>query len=182
MTLPTLVNETNIRQMLNAAYGTPPGIFIEVGVYKGGTAWYLAELAKAQNRKIMLFDTFEGIPFADPLKGDKHVVGDFKDTSYEEVRDAIPYATVIKGVFPDCVPKMADGFRVEPDVAFVHLDVDQYQSYIDCATFLAQYMVPGGIMWFDDCDHLAGAKRAVSEVFGDRIQISSVNNKHFVQF
>lgn len=180
--LPSLVNRDNIAQMLAAAASTPPGMFIEVGVYRGGTAWHLAKLAEEQRRRIMLFDTFTGIPFADPSKGDTHVVGDFADTSFEAVRNAIPYAAVVKGVFPDCVPPQPVGMKAVPDVAFAHLDVDQYQSYIDCCSYLAQWMVPGGIMWFDDCDHLAGAKRAVQEVFGDRICLSSQNNKHYVVF
>ena len=181
--LPSLVNRDNIAQLLAAAASTPlGGMFVEVGVYKGGTAWHLAKLAEEQGRRIMLFDTFTGIPCSDPTKGDKHVVGDFSDCSFEAVRDAIPYATVVKGLFPDCVPQHPDGFKIEPDIAFAHLDVDQYQSYIDCCTYLAQYMMPGGIMLFDDCDHLDGAKRAVTEVFGNRICLSTQNNKHFVQF
>lgn len=182
--LPSLVNRENIAQLLAAAASTPPGMFIEVGVYKGGTAWHLAKLAQEQHRKIMLFDTFTGIPFADPKNGDRHVVGDFSDCNYEAVRDAIPYATVIKGIFPDCVPKPPDVVKVEvvPDVAFCHLDVDQYQSYIDCCSYLSQYMVKGGIMWFDDCDHLDGAKKAVTEVFGSRVCLSSQNSKHYVVF
>lgn len=180
--LPSLVNRENIAQMLAVAAGTPPGMFIEVGVYQGGTAWHLAKLAEEQKRKIMLFDTFAGIPFADPGMGDKHIVGDFSDASYEKVRDAIPYAAVVKGIFPDCVPKEPPGYVIVPDVAFAHLDVDQYQSYIDCCTYLSQYMLPGGIMWFDDCDHLDGARRAVLEVFGPRVRTTGRNNKHFVQF
>lgn len=177
--LPSLVNRENIAQLLAAAASTPPGMFIEVGVYKGGTAWHLAKLAQEQHRRIILFDTFTGIPCADPNMGDTHVVGDFSDCSYEAVRDAIPYATVVKGLFPDCVPKV--DMIVEPDIAFCHLDVDQYQSYIDCCSYLAQYMIKGGIMWFDDADCLAGAGRAVREVFGDRVR-TSICGKQYVVF
>ena len=79
-----------------------------------------------QNRKIFLYDTFTGIPCRDVM--DVHQIGDFGDTSFEAVRDALPYAKVVQGLFPDSAVKM-------PKIAFVHIDVDQYKSYIDCINY-----------------------------------------------
>ena len=155
--LPSAVGDKQIiLDMIKVAETAPKGCIVEVGVYKGGTASYLTELAEKQKRKIFLYDTFEGIPFQG--EDDKHAVGDFNDTSFEAVQKALPYATVIKGLFPDSAIKM-------PKVAFVHLDVDQYQSYIDAINYFRPLMAEGGIMWFDDyC--LAGAKRAIDELIG----------------
>ena len=63
------------------------GEIAECGVYKGGTAKILAELAPG--RPIHLFDTFEGMPETDPLR-DLHSAGDFADTSIGSVRSTWP--------------------------------------------------------------------------------------------
>lgn len=169
----SLVGLRTILVMLLCAIDTPPGAYVEVGVYKGGTAWWLARLAEDQRRYLYLYDTFEGQPHA--VEGlDKHPVGDFGDTDYDAVRNAIPYADVVKGVFPGSAVEMGK-------IAFVHLDCDQYQSVKEAVLYLWPRMVAGGVIWFDDSPDLAGAKQAVEELFpADRIQ-TSVVGKHFVR-
>lgn len=139
---------------------TPRGAFVEVGVYKGGSAYFLAGVAREQNRKIYLYDTFSGIPHADPLSGDSHVVGDFNDTSVETVRDLIPDAIVLPGVFPGTMIEMGP-------VAFAHIDADQYKSIRDSIDSLWPSIVDGGAMLFDDYGCLSGATKAVNEKFCD---------------
>jgi len=51
----------------------PPGCFVEVGVYRGGTALHLHEIADRQLRQLHLFDTFSGMPYQG--SDDKHAVG-----------------------------------------------------------------------------------------------------------
>jgi O-methyltransferase len=58
------------------------GDVAEVGVYKGGTAKLIASVFRKTKTKIHLFDTFQGMPDADPEK-DFHKKGDFGDTSLE---------------------------------------------------------------------------------------------------
>lgn len=142
-----------------AARSPANGCFLEVGVYHGGTAWHLAHVAEEQHRRLYLYDTFEGIPYADPGNGDSHRVGDFKDTTIDAVEAAIPYAHVIKGVFPDLPPTK---LPIVP-IAFAHLDCDQYQSYRDSLDYLTLRMLPGAFIWLDDYECLAGATRAVDE-------------------
>lgn len=134
----------------------PPGCLVEVGVYHGGTAWHLAKVAAAQARTLYLYDTFSGIPYADRAAGDSHGVGDFRDTSAAQVRVDIPDAIVVEGVFP------CSALDMEP-IAFVHLDCDQYQSYREALDYLVLRLVPGGLVWLDDYECLAGATRAVDE-------------------
>jgi len=155
--LPSAIGDRRIiEELVKTASKTPDGCFVEVGVYKGGSASYLTELAESQKREIYLYDTFTGIPFREDYE--QHQVGDFNDTSYEAVKNALPYAKVIQGIFPESAIEM-------PKVAFVHLDVDQYKSYVDCINYFKPRMVPGGIMWFDDYA-LSGAKKAVDELIG----------------
>lgn len=136
----------------------PAGCFVEVGVYKGGTAWHLAKVARAQGRPLFLYDTFCGMPFSD--EGDSHKVGDFGATSLEMVQKAIPDAICVPGVFPASLVDM-------PPVAFAHIDCDQFRSITDCVRELFfKRMVPGGIMVFDDYPFLPAAVRAVEGIFG----------------
>ena len=55
-------------ELAATAKTTPAGCFVEVGVWKGGSASYLTEVAEQQNREIFLYDTFTGIPFAEPAR------------------------------------------------------------------------------------------------------------------
>lgn len=167
----SLVSQHSADGMLEMAVRTPPGCFVEVGVYKGGTAKLLYDLSERQQRRLYLFDTFTGIPYKSAV--DDHEVGDFSDTSVEEVQRHCPRAIVIQGVFPGVLTDL------EP-VAFAHIDCDQYQSHCDSIEFLLPRMVPGGIMWFDDTTALYGARLAVmSSAVGGSVKL--YKGKHYVE-
>jgi len=173
----SLVDIGTITEMLKLAEVTPAhGCFLEVGVYKGGTAWHLDKLATQQGRWFICYDTFEGMPNQHPL-WDRHKIGEFADTSYEEVQRAIPDAIVVKGVFPDCASKEFTGKYI----AFAHVDCDQYESVHKSIWYLLPRMLKGGVIWFDDSPNLEGAKRAVREWFtAEQIKQSSTGNQEYV--
>jgi len=164
MTAPSLVSPQNVSFMLNIAEKTPEGIFVEVGVYKGGTAYFLAELAKKRGNELWLFDTFEGMPESTP-EIDIHSIGDFADCSYEAVKKLIPDAKIFKGFFPDTLPL----HDIIPPIAFAHIDCDQYESIKNCILFLTPLMAYGGIMYFDDYGCLDGATKAIDKYCPERI-------------
>jgi len=161
----SLICQNTIAQMCTLAAATPPGVFIEFGVYQGGSARALADVAEAQGRALHLFDTFTGIPFAHP--GDGHAVGDFADTDEAAVRALIPAAVFHVGTFPQTMPPGL------PGIAFAHIDADQYQSIADAIDRFGPLMVPGSVMWFDDCGSLQSADRAVLERLHDRVDRQS---------
>jgi O-methyltransferase len=165
-----LIPDGVLAAMLDLASGVPSGAFVEVGVYQGGSACALSELARKQNRSLYLYDTFCGIPWKSSV--DSHNVGDFADCSATSVQNACPGAYVVTGVFP------ASAIAMGP-VAFAHLDCDQYRSYHEAIDYLLPRMVKGGILWFDDSPDLEGARLAVSEAFGDRLQLCE--GKHYVE-
>lgn len=169
-----LVSLEVIAAMVKLARGTPPGALVEVGVYHGGTAWHLAKVAVDLQRPLFLYDTFTGIPYA--LDGtDSHKIGDFSDTSAAEVKAAIPCAFVMPGIFPQSAVEMGP-------IAFVHLDCDQYRSYVEALAYFEHRMLPGGVIWCDDADCLPGAGLAVRE-FAARTGRSVVGaEKHYLQF
>jgi O-methyltransferase len=170
---PSLIGERDLADMIAMAAGTPGGCFVEVGVYRGGSAWRLMQIAKVQARELYLYDTFTGIPHKDSI--DAHNIGDFADTTLEHVQALIPEAHTVAGLFPGSAIAM-------PPIAFAHLDCDQYQSVRESAEFLAPRMVPGGVIWFDDSPCLTGARIAVTELFAERVQISHDFGKHYVIF
>jgi hypothetical protein len=169
----SLVGEFHLNEMLTRAEATPPGCFVEVGVYKGGSAYRLQELAKRQNRALFLYDTFAGIPYESPV--DSHHIGDFADVDLDQVVSLFPYARVVKGIFPNSAVGM-------PGIAFAHIDCDQYQCVFESALYLQPRMVADGVIWFDDSPCLAGARQAVLELYADRVQLSSDHGKHYVEF
>lgn len=121
---------------------TPQGLIVEVGVYKGGSAWALSQVA--YGRPLHLFDTFTGIPFQETERGDIMEVGRFNDTSAEAVQAAVPEAILHIGIFPETLPSDFTG------IAFIHVDCDQHKSTYDVIQCLWPHVVPGGIMAFDD--------------------------------
>jgi len=171
----SVVAPTCIYELIHYSTFTPiDGCFVEVGVYKGGTAWHLSNIAEERGVPLFLYDTFEGMPYADA--SDQHKVGDFSDTSAEAVAAAIPYAKVIKGVFPASITHDTE------NVAFAHIDCDQYQAIVSSARALISRMAPGGIMLFDDFGVLDQATKAVSDLFGmENIKLTRCH-KAWIQF
>jgi O-methyltransferase len=156
----SLINDQQLEAMAEMAAGCPRGCFVEVGVYKGGSAWFLAEVARRQGRELHLFDTFLGIPVRDA--GDEHQIGDFGDASLDAVRRAIPDAFFHVGMFPDTIP---------PDlgeIALVHCDCDQQRSVTAVLEHLWPRLVPGGVMVFDDMNQRA-CRLLLEERFGSTL-------------
>jgi O-methyltransferase len=149
---------------------TLPGNIWECGVYKGGTAAMFAEIIRkkgvASNKRLRLFDTFEGMP-ATNAAFDYHHEGGFSDTSLEAVLKAVgedPWVVYHKGF----IPSTFEGLENE-EIAFAHIDVDIYKSYIDCCAFIYPRLCAGGFMVFDDYGFPScpGARKAVDVFFQD---------------
>ena len=120
----------------------------ECGVYKGGTALMLAEIISPyKDKRLRLFDTFDGMPTTDPDL-DYHRKGDFSDNSLNAVRDRIGGLGNVcfhPGLMPETFSRL-EGKKI----AFAHVDVDIYQSVLDCCEFIFPRLTPGGIIVFDD--------------------------------
>jgi O-methyltransferase len=150
------------------------GEFWECGVYKGGTAMLLKQVLTEGGaaRPLRLFDTFEGLPEADPSR-DFHRRGEFGDTSQSEVAARVGGDPV--RFHPGRIPATFAGL---PDVriALAHVDVDLYESVRDCCEFIYPRLSPGGVMVFDDYGtrFTPGARKAVDEFFQDKPEVALV--------
>jgi O-methyltransferase len=131
----SLIGDGAIEEMCEYARAAPEGCFVEFGVYRGGSAFELAKVARERGQPLYLYDTFDGMPFSDD--GDSHKAGEFADTSETQVKAAIPDAIICKGVFPDSIVEM-------PPIAFVHVDCDQYRSVKSACEHFAPLMARGG--------------------------------------
>jgi O-methyltransferase len=138
------------------------GDFAEIGVFQGLSAEVICR-AKGDN-ELWLFDTFEGMPqvgFQDTL----FEVGTYKG-SLEAVKNRLsPWKGVhiVKGLFPQSATPV-----FEKQFAFVHLDVDIYESTRGALEFFYDRMIKGGIIISHDYGQAAGVKRAFDEFFAGK--------------
>jgi O-methyltransferase len=146
--------------MCELASETPAGDFAEVGVYQGGSAQRLYEVAMPQGRGLHLFDTFTGTPCH--IEGlDKHKIDDEFAAPFtiKAIKTFLPLADLYIGIYPQTHPTSLN------NLAFVHCDCDQYESYRAVIDLMWPLIVPNGILLFDDYPYLLGAKKAVEESF-----------------
>lgn len=162
-----------------------PGAIVECGVWRGGStmaaALTLLDLDE-HDRKLYLYDTFEGMP--PPAKEDirhdgisaekllhnreksldddysayapiDHVKNNLLSTRYQS--DHIHYITgKVEDTIPDTLPDQ---------IAILRLDTDWYASTLHELTHLYPKLSPGGILIIDDYGWWKGARQAVDEYF-----------------
>ncbi len=137
----------------------PPGIVVEVGVWKGGSLKWLSQ--HHPDRMFYGFDTFQGMP--SPAEVDNfHKRGDFSDTSLEDVQRSLSDVNNVilaKGLFPE------SDITSDQPIALVHCDVDLYESTIKTMRHLWPRVVSGGRIYCDDAfaPTCEGATLAVCE-------------------
>jgi len=148
-----------------------PGAFAEVGVYLGSSSKVIHRLAP--DRKMYLFDTFEGFP-ADDLKGWEHKCGvdwspeTFKSSVELVKRNLGDTRNVLfrKGYFPDTAKGLED-----ERFAFVNLDVDLYAPTLSGLEFFYPRMNRGGYIFVHDYNNPEadrGVSQAVDLFFKDK--------------
>ena len=152
-----------------------PGEFVECGVARGGSAAIVAlTLRKLRaNRKVWLFDTFEGLPQPSPeYNADFEIADLYTGTcraSTVEVERSLGTLGVgdsvrlIAGLFQETLKSVPIY-----SIALLHVDGDWYESVKCCLDNLYDRVSPGGIIQFDDYGHWAGARRAIDEFFESR--------------
>ncbi len=139
------------------------GEMAEVGVANGATAKIISVFKI--NKKLYLFDTFEGVPFVDKEDDSSIKIGDCK-SSLEFVKNNLKGEKDIefyKGIFPKTAYAIGD-----KRFSFVHLDVDIYQSTKDALDFFYPRLNRGGILLSHDYSQYKGVKRAFDEFFIDK--------------
>jgi O-methyltransferase len=137
------------------------GDIAEVGVYKGGSAKLICEI---KGEKLLhLFDTFEGLCDVGEIDN-VFYKGQFV-SSYDNVKNCLknyPNVYIYKGLFPATGEPIKHRF-----FSFVNLDVDTYESTLNCLNFFYERMSKGGIIISHDY-LTAGVKKAFDEFIQDK--------------
>lgn len=141
-----------------------PGDIVECGVYRGGSAAVLAAaLGQMTERRLWLFDTFEGLPA--PSEEDGELAQSFEGmfaASVEILREVIgkvgfPWKQLKlrKGLFQDTLRQ-----GLPERIALLHIDADWYESTLLTLRALYPRVSLGGIVVIDDFGYWEGARKA----------------------
>ncbi len=160
------------------------GDFVECGVWRGGSSMLIAKMLTNRNafdRKIYLYDTFEGM--SEPTQEDLDLSGrhaaimmketeQIKETSVWCLADitdvtnnmgltGFPMGNMVfvKGKVEDTIPSTMP----EIQIALLRLDTDWYESTKHELIYLFPKLVENGILIIDDYGHWEGCKKAVDE-------------------
>ena len=142
------------------------GDFVECGVLDGGTAALLAHAAKGDERRVHLFDAWQGLPEITEEDGEdsRRFVGDVVG-SPRRVRAVLDRVgakagniVFHRGWFNETIPK-AD----IPKVAFLHVDCDFYEPTLMVLNAFFPRMASGGWVQIDDYADFEGSRVATNE-------------------
>jgi len=166
------------------------GNFVECGVWRGGAAFLMAELLRhfgVTDRKVWLFDSFEGLPSPDGIDGPAAMAyaknaassGEFQNcrASLEEVQRTATelglksYTIFVKGWFDKTLARNRD--RVG-DIALLRIDCDWYSSVRCCLDNLYDQVVNRGFVILDDYYTWDGCAIAVHEFLAKRTLSSRI--------
>jgi hypothetical protein len=146
-----------------------PGTIVECGVWRGGMIAGIARIL-GPDRAYYLFDSFEGLPKATQIDGERavrwQVCNDVQNCrtdeifAFEAMRQAGAInAHVYKGWFDHtlrCFPRDAA-------IAVLRLDADWYSSTAECLNNLYAQVVKGGLIIVDDYFAWDGCARAIHD-------------------
>ncbi len=119
---------------------TVPGLYLEFGVYKGGTIRFIAETA-GPSQTVHGFDSFTGLE--EDWSG---------DPSRFDAGGRLPKVpsnvSLHKGFFADTLPGWLE--KNPGPAAFLHIDSDLYRPAKTVLDLLEDRIVPGTIIVFDE--------------------------------
>ena len=126
-----------------------PGVFAELGVYKGASAEIIHQMDPA--RPFHLFDTFSGFTAGDLVmetgEAATYTIDNFADTGVETVLKKIAGNNNIhihSGYFPDAARDFSE------TVALVNIDADLYKPTKAGIEFFYPLLAPGGVILIHD--------------------------------
>jgi len=155
-----------------------PGCIVECGVWRGGMSAGLCLLLGSE-RDYFLFDSFEGLPPAQPIDGQDALQYQqnaaspgYRDNCTappEFARRAMELAGaqrfhLVPGWFNQTLP----GFEPEQPIALLRLDGDWYESTMVCLRSLFDRVAPNGIIIVDDYYDWDGCSRALHDFLSER--------------
>jgi hypothetical protein len=173
------------------------GCFVECGAWRGGSAMMMIKTLQhygISDRKIYLYDTYEGMPEPDEhdkdIKGgqaadlmktqDKNVatsvwcVASLEDVQQNMQSTGYPSENIIyvKGMVEDTIPARSP----QEHIAILRLDTDFYASTLHELNHLYPMLNREGVLIIDDYGHWQGCRKAVDEYFtGKKILFNRID-------
>ncbi len=134
-------------------FETPPdvvGCIIECGTWQGGSAVNLSLVCKLAGRKLLIYDSFEGLPKGDPDdRQGFYAAGDYCG-SLEDVKKnierfgEIEVCEFVKGWFDKTLPDL------DTPVLLAFIDVDLELSLEVCVRYIWPNLVEKGYIFIDE--------------------------------
>jgi O-methyltransferase len=155
------------------------GDFVDVGCNEGQSSVLLRKVINSFHcdRKLHVYDSFEGLPSTSREDGTSYKEGDLSTT--QEVLEnnfrlhGLEPPIIHKGWFENTLP-----VSLPESICFAHLDGDLYGSILASLKFVYPRLSTGGICLIDDyCDtkinpdgwnYLPGVKKACDEFLADK--------------
>jgi len=144
-----------IVQILNFSADTD-GVIVEAGSFKGGSAAKFSWACAYRNRRLIIFDSFEGLPDNDEPH-DRTIFGEtasFKKGAYEGSLDIVRHnirkygrlevCEFVKGWFEDTMPAF------DKPIMAGYVDVDLASSTRTCMKYLFPRLIRGGVIFSQD--------------------------------
>lgn len=135
-------------------FETPPeveGVILECGTWKGGSAANLSLVCKMTGRKLVIYDSFEGLP--EKTEGDREAdsysVGEYAGTLDEVKSNIRKYGHIescefVQGWFSDTLP------HLNRPVLIAFLDVDLEASLETCVRYIWNNLTEKGYIFIDE--------------------------------
>jgi hypothetical protein len=161
-----------------------PGAFVECGSWRGGAGFLMAELlrqAGVRDRKVWLFDSFEGLPPPQEVDGPSaleyaadHDSPEYRDNlraSFDGVRRTASelglagYTECVKGWFEETLPAYRE--RIGP-ITVLRIDGNWYASVRSCLETLGDQVVDEGFIIFHTYYTYDGCAKAAHEFLAER--------------
>ena len=170
----TIVSPLNLMNIfaiikLNLSHLSDVGDIVEFGSLRGGSAIFLAFVAKhlLPGVQIISFDTFAGFPETKP-EIDAYAEGSFETVDLFELRafaakHELNNLTFIEGNFHDTVP---GALREIKKISLAHIDCDLYESVALAYEESRRYLTEDSYIVFDDplVPTCIGAFEAIEEL------------------
>lgn len=162
-----------------------PGDICEFGIAQGTTSALMANELKTLDRRLWLFDSFQGLSRPterDKLTHDVLSLGSMEAYEgtmafpQEEVRSrlrAVGFPANRVEIVPGFIEETITGPRLPARVCFAFIDFDLYAPIKLALEFLVKVMPSGGVIMVHDYGHLSsGAKTAVDEFVASCVEFS----------
>lgn len=144
------------------------GDVVEFGCYIGTTSVPMAKRLSSTDRKLFVYDSFQGLPEKTPQDespaGLQFQAGELAATKAQLIKNfkqaGLRLPVITKGWFSEIAPE-----RVPEQIVFAYLDGDYYHSIIDPLKLIWSRLSTGAIVVVDDYanEALPGAAKAVDE-------------------